>query len=65
MSSKSMPVLSKDDLRLIVESLRTQAAVFKRAANTEKDPEVRQIREKSLVKVEDLIIRVSNLDLGV
>lgn len=47
---KKMDELSKDDRAVIFDALHIKAASLRRSLNTEKDPEVRALRESALAR---------------
>nr|QJB20267.1 MAG: hypothetical protein [Microvirus sp.] len=56
-------VVSPEERFVIVEALKTQAAVYRRAARSESDPTIRVYREKAEATTSNLAAKLSSGDL--
>lgn len=63
MATTSKVVVSPEERFVVVESLKTQAAVYKRAARAENDPQVRLFREKAEATCTNLAAKLSTGEL--
>lgn len=56
-------VVSPEERYVVVEALKTQAAVYRRAARAENDPQVRVFREKAESTCTNLAAKLSTGEL--